>query len=55
MLIGLVFYGMPQTGFSSFSLEWEELSIQTNILAVGLSLGHLSMRKLFRSDLPSRP
>ena len=37
-------------GFSSFSREWEELLFQTKCLAAGLSLGHLSMKKLFRSD-----
>ena len=39
------------TGFSSSSLEWEEPFLQTKFLAVGSSLGHLSMEKFFRSDL----
>ena len=46
----------PLTGFSSFSREWEELFWQTKFLAVvGSSLGHVSMKKFFRSDLPSWP
>ena len=31
-------------GFSSFSQEWRELLFQTKILAVGTSLGHLSIK-----------
>ena len=31
--------------FSSFSREWGELLFQTKLLAVGTSLGHLSMKK----------
>ena len=31
--------------FSNFSLEWEELLLQTKFLAVGSSLGHLSRKK----------
>ena len=30
--------------FSSFSREWGELLFQTKFLAVGTSLGHLSMK-----------
>ena len=30
----------------------EKRFYETKFLAVGLSLGHLSMKKLFRSDLP---
>ena len=41
------------TGFSNFFREWEEIFLQTKFLAVRSSLGHLSMRKFFRSDLPS--
>ena len=44
-----------RTGFSSFSREWEELLLQTKFLAVGSSLGHLSMKKFFRSDPLSCP
>ena len=35
----------PQEFFSSSSREWEELSFQTKFLAIGSSLGHLSMKK----------
>ena len=35
----------PPTGFSHFSLEWEELFLRTKFLAVGSSLGHLSMEQ----------
>ena len=34
----------PPTGFPNFSREWEELSLQTKFLAVGSSLGHLSIK-----------
>ena len=43
----------PPAGSSSFSQESEELSFQTKFLAVVLSFGHLSIKKFFRSDLPS--
>ena len=43
----------PPTGFSNFSQKWEKLSLETKFLPVGSSLGHLSMKKFFRSDLPS--
>ena len=39
--------------FSNFSQKWEELLLQTKFLPVGSSLGHLPMKKFFRSDLPS--
>ena len=41
--------------FSSFSREWEEVLFQAKYLARGSSLGHLSMKKFFRSDLLSWP
>ena len=37
----------PPTGFSNFSQKWEELFLQTKFLAVGSSLGHLSMKNFF--------
>ena len=40
-------------GISNFYLEWEDLLFQTNFLAVGSFLGHLSMEKIFRLVLPS--
>ena len=43
----------PPTSFPVFSQEWEELLFQTKFLAVVLSLGHLSIKKVFRSDQPS--
>ena len=44
----------PQQVFFKVSQEWEKLFLQTKLLLpVGLSLGHLSMKKNFRSDLPS--
>ena len=39
----------PQINFSS---QWGEVLFQTNFVFVGTSLGHLSMKKNFRSDLP---
>ena len=40
--------GIPLSkGFSPFSREWGELLFQANFLAVGISLGHLSMKKIF--------
>ena len=42
-------------GFSSFSHEWGELLFQTKFLAVGTSLGHLSMKKISRLELLSWP
>ena len=41
----------PPTAFSSFSCEWAELLFQTKFLAVASSLGHLSMKTFFGSDL----
>ena len=35
----------PPTGFPSFYWEWEELLFQTNLLAAGSLLEHLSMKK----------
>ena len=35
----------PSSGFPDFSREQEELLLQTKFLAVGSSLGHLSMKK----------
>ena len=34
----------PPASFSSFSREWEKLLFQTKFLAVGSSLGHLSIK-----------
>ena len=45
----------PPTGFFNFSQKWEELFLQTKFLPVGSSLGHLLMKKFFRSYLPSWP
>ena len=42
----------PQTGFSSFSREWEEFLFQTKFLAVVSSLGHLSIKNF--SDRTNR-
>ena len=36
-----------------FPIFLEDLILQTKVLAVGLSLGHLSMRIFYRLDLPS--
>ena len=44
---------IPPTGFSRFSREWEDLSLQTKFLAVGSALGYLSMKNFFKSDLLS--
>ena len=41
------------TDFSTFSQKWEELFLQTKFLPAGSSLGHLSRKKFFRSDLKS--
>ena len=38
---------LPPTGFSNFSQKWEELSLQTKLLPLGSSLGHLSMKKFY--------
>ena len=35
----------PPNGFSYFSSDWGELLFRTYFLAVGTSLGHLSMKK----------
>ena len=43
----------PPTGFSNFSQKWEQLFLQTKFLSVGSPLGHLPMKKFFKSDLPS--
>ena len=37
----------PPTGFSNFSREWEELSLQTKFLAVGSSFGTSVHEKIF--------
>ena len=42
----------PQQVFPVFLGNGKCFSLQTKFLAVGSSLGHLSMRKFFRSDLP---
>ena len=36
---------LTPTGFPNFSREWEELFLQTKLLAVDSSLGYLSMKK----------
>ena len=41
------------TGFSNFSQKFEELFLQTKLFPIGSSLGHLPMKKFFKSDLPS--
>ena len=47
--------GMDATNykFSNFSQKWEEPFLKTKFLPVGSSLGHLPMKKIFKSDLPS--
>ena len=44
---------MDEEKTSNFPPEWDKLFLQTKFLVVGSSLGHLSMKKFFRSDLPS--
>ena len=41
-----------EAGFPSFSHKCEEF-LQTKLIPVGSSLGHLSMKKIFKSDLLS--
>ena len=41
----------PPTGFSNFSQKCEEHFMQTKLLLVASSLGHLSMKKFFRYSI----
>ena len=45
----------PPTEFSNFFSRMGRAFLQTKFLAVGSSLGHLCMKKVFGSDLPSWP
>ena len=45
----------PPNWFFKILLEMIKAFLQSKFLAVGSSLGHLSMKKFFRSDLPSWP
>ena len=45
----------PPKQVFQFSCEWEELLFQTKFLSAASSLGHLSIKELVRSDLPSWP
>ena len=49
MAKGVKWMRPPNRFFCNFSREWEEFLLQTKFLAIGSSLGHLSMKK-FRSD-----
>ena len=44
---------LPQQVFPKFLNNLKELLLQTKFLAVALSLVHLSIKKFFRSNLPS--
>ena len=46
-------HATPPNRFVQLFSEMGRASLQTKFLPVGSSLGHLSMKKFFKSDLPS--